>query len=159
MAIIILRTEIHAPAERCFDLSRSIDLHQRSTARTQEKAIAGRTSGLIELNETVTWRARHFGIWQQLTSKITAFDSPHNFTDEMAAGIFKRIHHTHNFKTVGNKTIMTDEFSFESPAGFLGKLADAIFLKRYLTKFLTERNELIKACAESDEWRRYLPVE
>lgn len=155
MPIIILRTEIYAPAERCFDLSRSIDLHQRSTARTHEKAIAGRTSGLIELGETVTWRARHFGVWQQLTSQITAFHRPHSFTDEMVAGIFKRIHHIHIFETAVDKTIMIDEFSFESPAGFLGRFADAVFLKQYLTKFLTERNALIKACAESDEWKNY----
>ena len=69
MPRIILRTEVNAPAERCFNLSRSIDFHQHSTAHTQERAIAGKTTGLIELGETVTWRAKHVGVWLELTPK------------------------------------------------------------------------------------------
>lgn len=157
MARIILRTEINAPVERCFDLSRSIDLHQQSTAQTEEKAIGGRTDGLIELGETVTWEAKHFGIRQQLTSKITSFEYPNFFVDEMEKGAFKGIYHLHQFQWDGEKTIMIDKFTFESPAGLLGKLVDAVFLKRYLTNLLTKRNDLIKACAEGDEWRKYIP--
>lgn len=157
MARILLRTEINAPAERCFDLSRSIDLHQRSTERTEEKAIAGRTSGLIELGESVTWEARHLGVRQRLTSKITAFEYPNFFVDEMTKGVFKRLHHLHQFQWDGEKTIMLDEFTFESPLGFLGTLADAIFLKRYLTGFLAERNALIKSCAETRAWQKFIP--
>lgn len=71
MPCIKIETTIHAPVQRCFDLSRSIDLHQISTIETKERAIAGKTSGLIGLNETVTWQAKHFGITQKLTSKIT----------------------------------------------------------------------------------------
>jgi ligand-binding SRPBCC domain-containing protein len=157
VAKIILRTEINAPAERCFDLSRSIDLHQKSTAQTQERAIAGRTSGLIELGETVTWRAKHFGFWQELTSKITAFDYPNTFTDEMVKGIFKRIHHIHRFESVNQKTIMIDEFAFELPAGFVGRILGSILIRRYLEKLLIERNSVIKAYAEGDEWRKFIP--
>jgi ligand-binding SRPBCC domain-containing protein len=156
MAKIFLRTEIIAPIERCFDLSRSIDLHQQSTARTHEKAIAGKTEGLISLGESVTWRAKHFGIWQELTSKITVFHYPHHFTDEMTKGIFKYIYHCHEFAWTGQKTVMTDVFEFQSPAGFLGKIADTLFLKSYLTKFLLERNQMIKDFAESDQWKTIL---
>lgn len=112
MAKIVLRTEINAPIERCFDLSRSIDLHQQSTARTHEKAIAGRTEGLIEFGESVTWRAKHLGIWQDLTSTVSAFQYPDFFVDEMTKGIFKFIHHAHEFKRDGQKTIMMMFFNF-----------------------------------------------
>ena len=74
MPIIELRTEINANIEIVFDLSRSIDLHKISTEYTNETAIAGKTSGLIGLNESVTWRAKHFWIYQKLTSKITEFN-------------------------------------------------------------------------------------
>jgi hypothetical protein len=80
---IELTTTINAPIQRCFDIARDIDVHVASTAHTGERAIAGRTSGLIELGETVTWRAKHFGIWQNLTSKITDFNSPIFFADEL----------------------------------------------------------------------------
>src|ERR1700749_3160201 len=104
MPKIELTTTIHAPVEKVFDLSRSIDLHMESTKQTGEKAIAGRTSGLIGLDETVTWRAKHFGIWQTLTAKITQFDYPNSFTDEMVAGAFKSLRHEHLFFAVNNQT-------------------------------------------------------
>lgn len=78
MPVIHIETSIDAPAEICFDLSRSIDLHLDSTAETGERAVAGITSGLIGLDEQVTWRAHHVW-WQELTSKITAFDRPNYF--------------------------------------------------------------------------------
>ena len=142
-------TIINAPVERCFDLSRSIDLHMESTRQTGEKAIAGRTSGLIELGEKVTWRAKHFGIWQTLTSKITEFHRPNCFVDEMVSGAFKSFRHEHLFKQQEGQTLMTDTFSFESPLGLLGWLANVLFLKSYMKRLLLKRNEVIKQTAES----------
>jgi hypothetical protein len=81
MPMIELRTSINAPIERCFDLARSIDFHVVTTGKTQERAVGGRMSGLIGLDETVTWRAKHFGVWQKLTVKVTAFDRPRHFQD------------------------------------------------------------------------------
>ena len=98
MPTIQLETIIDAPIELCFDLSTSIDLHKLSTGKTNEQAIAGRTSGLIQLNETVTWQATHFGIRQKLTSKITAYERPFHFRDEMLKGTFKSICHDHYFE-------------------------------------------------------------
>jgi ligand-binding SRPBCC domain-containing protein len=143
-----ISTIINAPIEQCFDLARSIDLHIESTKHTGEKAIAGRTSGLIELGETVTWRAKHFGIRQNLTSKITAFDYPNSFTDEMVEGAFKSIKHQHIFFKAGGKTVMKDIFIFESPFGILGKLANFLFLRSYLENLLIKRNQVIKDAAE-----------
>ncbi|MEZ6096776.1 MAG: hypothetical protein R3C03_21550 [Pirellulaceae bacterium] len=88
MSVITLTTEIAATIDVVFDLSRSIDLHVESTSQTNEKAIAGRTSGLIELGETVTWEATHFFIRQRLTVRIELFDRPNHFRDSMVAGRF-----------------------------------------------------------------------
>jgi ligand-binding SRPBCC domain-containing protein len=148
MPKIQLSTLINAPIERCFDLARSIDLHMESTKQTGEQAIAGRTSGLIELGESVTWRAKHFGIWQTLSSKITQFDYPNSFTDEMVYGAFKRFKHQHLFYTVDGQTMMKDVFDFESPYGILGKMANMLFLKRYMENLLKRRNQVIKDTAE-----------
>jgi ligand-binding SRPBCC domain-containing protein len=148
MARIELSTHIDAPIERCFDLARSIDLHMASTKQTGERAIGGRTSGLIELGETVTWRARHFGLWQTLTSKIVEFDYPNSFTDVMVKGAFKSLRHEHHFRALQGQTTMTDIFVFESPFGMLGSIANVLFLERYMTKLLEERNRVIKETAE-----------
>lgn len=157
MPLICLQTHIHAPIERCFNLSRSIDLHQLSTSHTGEKAIAGRTSGLINLDETVTWRAKHFWLWQTLTSKITTMQSPRFFADEMVQGAFESFRHEHYFATEDGITIMTDVFNFTSPLGWLGRLANVLFLTRYITKLLEKRNQVIKKFAESENWRQVLP--
>ena len=153
MATIQLTTTIKAPIERCFNLSRSIDLHMESTGKTGERAIAGRTSGLIEHNETVTWRAKHLGVWQQLTSKITEYEYPVYFVDEMVSGAFKSFRHEHHFMADKDATIMKDMFVFESPFGLLGKWFNQLFLKKYLTGFLAGRNLVIKEYAEGEKWK------
>lgn len=149
MPTIYLSTFIRATPGVTFDLSRSIDLHQLSTKQTQETAIAGRMSGLIELGESVTWRAKHFGFFQELTSKITAFEKPGSFTDEMVSGAFKSFKHIHKFESIDNGTNMIDIFSYVSPFGILGRIADYFFLKKYMEKLLMNRNLIIKQHAEN----------
>lgn len=154
MAFIKLETEIHAPQKRCFDLSRSIDLHKLSTAKTHEEAIAGKMTGLIGLDETVKWRARHFGIWQTLTVKITDYQAPSYFKDEMTQGIFKVFEHQHYFESrAENHTFMIDELYFRAPLGLLGTLVEKMILTSYLRKFLLIRNQVIKEFAETDKWK------
>ena len=150
MPIIQLETYINAPIELCFDLARSIDLHTDSMKHTGEQAVAGRTNGLIELGDTVTWRAWHFGIRQTLTSKITQFDYPHSFTDEMVSGAFRSFKHAHRFRHVNGQTVMTDVFSFEAPFGLMGRLANFLFLKRYMARLLQIRNRVIRQAAEKN---------
>lgn len=149
MSVIRLHTRIEADIRKVFDLARDIGLHQKSTFRTGEKAIAGKTSGLIELGETVTWKARHLGVMQTLTTKIVAMQKPHHFTDVMLKGAFSSMKHQHLFRQEGRYTVMTDLFEFESPFGIIGQLFNAVFLKNYMKKFLLERNRLIKSTAEA----------
>lgn len=156
MPEIILTTIIKAPIKRCFDLARSIDLHLHTAARTNEEVIAGIRTGLIKKGETVTWKAKHFGITQTLTSEISEMDSPFMFEDRMLEGTFKKINHQHLFEEEGKKTIMKDVFVFESPFGVYGKLFNILVLTNYMKRFLQERNQKIKAVAESEEWKKYL---
>jgi len=153
---IELTTRIHAPRERCFDLARSVELHIRSTASTKEMAIGGRTSGLLGPGDEVTWRARHFGVWQTLTSRITGYERPAWFRDSMVRGAFARLDHDHRFADDGaGGTLMDDVLEFAAPWGALGLAAERLLLRRYLRRFLTARNFEIKAVAESDAWRRF----
>ena len=156
MPEIILTTIIKAPIKRCFDLARSIDLHLHTSARTNEEVIAGRRNGLINKGETVTWKAKHFGITQKLTSVISEMKSPTMFEDCMVKGVFKKIQHQHLFEEKDGKTIMTDIFEFESPLGVLGKLFNKLVLTNYMNGFLEDRNQTIKRIAETEEWKKYL---
>ena len=158
MARIELTLHIAAPLERCFDLARSVELHTRSTSSTGERVIAGRTSGLLELNAEVTWEARHFGLWQTLTSRITALERPTHFRDSMVRGAFKRFDHDHYFSADrGDCTVMRDVFDYSAALGILGWLAAQLFLTRYMRRFLEARNREIKAVAESNSWSQFLP--
>lgn len=156
MPQIILTTEIQSTIDVCFDLSRSIDLHTISTAHTGEQAIAGKTTGLIELNEFVTWQATHIGIRQKLTSKITAYDRPRYFVDEQIKGPFKSMRHEHYFEQYQNIVVMKDFFNFCSPFGIAGMLVDKLFMTRYLQKLLITRNQVIKEFAETGKWELIL---
>ncbi|MDQ3072672.1 MAG: SRPBCC family protein [Bacteroidota bacterium] len=157
MTVIKLAIIINAGPEVCFDLARSIDFHMVSTGSTREKAIAGCTTGLIEFDQTVTWRARHFGVFQQFTSRISVFDRPHHFRDEMVKGIFRSFCHDHYFHPLpGGRTEMTDELHFESPLGVLGRVANWLCLERYLRHFLTSRNHLIRTYAETGKYSEFI---
>jgi ligand-binding SRPBCC domain-containing protein len=145
---IHLETRIAAPIERVFDLARDIDLHARSMAASGEEAVAGRTSGPIELGETVTWRARHFGRWWTLTSRITVVEPPIRFADEQASGPFARFEHTHTFGSMAGGTLMTDDWDHTPPFGPLGWLADRLVLARHMRRLLETRNAALKAEAE-----------
>ncbi|MFN0099025.1 MAG: SRPBCC family protein [Gemmatimonadaceae bacterium] len=148
---------VAAPPARCFDLARSVELHMASTSDTGERVVAGRSTGCMELGETVTWRARHFGVWQDLTAEIVQFDRPNHFRDSMVRGAFARFDHDHFFVYDRDGTIMRDVFDYTAPLGPLGVVAERLFLTRYMRRFLWTRAQVIKKVAESEEWRRYVP--
>ena len=153
MPRILLETQINAPIDVCFDIARSVDVHLASSSHTGERAVAGRTSGLMNLHDTVTWRARHLGVWQNLTSKISEMTAPEYFTDEMTQGAFRSFRHEHHFtKSDDGGTLMKDIFEFESPFGVAGMVVNRLFLTAYMRRFLEERNRCIKEYAESGAW-------
>ncbi|MDP5275126.1 SRPBCC family protein [Chengkuizengella axinellae] len=150
MPIIKISMFIDAPPKICFDLARSIEVHMETTTQTKEKVVAGRTSGLVELHESVTWEAVHFGIRQRLTAKITELEGPNMFVDEQVSGAFKHFKHTHEFIPHRGGTLMIDTFDYTSPFGVIGKLADVLFLEKYMRTFLTKRNKRLKKIAENN---------
>jgi ligand-binding SRPBCC domain-containing protein len=149
MPVIRLETELHAPIETCFDVARSIDIHAAAAAKSRERAVAGVTNGLIGLGETVTWEAVHFGVKQRLTSRITAYDRPRRFVDEMVRGAFHSFTHVHDFRNIPAGTLMLDVFRYTAPLGPLGRIADKIYLEQYMRRFLKERACYLKQAAEA----------
>jgi ligand-binding SRPBCC domain-containing protein len=156
MPIIHLTTFIAAPVDIVFNLARHIELHKRSMANYKEEAVAGTRFGLVEKNETITWKARHLFKNRFLRIKITDMQRPDHFTDEQLAGDFKMMKHEHHFKPCDNGTIMIDLFQYEVPYGTIGKIFDKLYLFKYITRLLQQRNKTIKEYAESDKWKRLL---
>jgi len=151
MTKIRLKTTINAPIEIVFNNSRNIDIHQYSASKTNEIAIAGRTSGLINKGETVTWKGKHFGIYLKHQSIITKMEFPNYFVDEQLKGHFKRFKHEHIFQQKENKTVMTDILEYETPFGIFGKLFDKLILENHLSNFILYRNQILKKLSENHQ--------
>lgn len=149
MTVIELTTEVDAPIERVFDLARDLDLHAASMAGSRERAVAGRMTGRVEAGDTVTWRARHFGLWWSLTSRITVVEVPIRFEDVQERGPFAWFRHEHRFEANGTGTRMRDHWEHRSPLGPLGRIVDRLVLGRYMRSLLVTRNAALKHAAES----------
>jgi ligand-binding SRPBCC domain-containing protein len=145
-----------APVQRCFDLARSIDVHVHSAFGTNEQAVGGVTSGLIAEGQEVEWKARHFGLWLTMRVRITGWRPPGYFQDSMVRGPFQSFTHDHTFEPDGSGTLMTDRITFLSPLHLVGKLLDRLILHRHLQRFVQDRNDRLKAVAESNLWQHYL---
>jgi ligand-binding SRPBCC domain-containing protein len=153
---MILRFEarVNAPIERCFDLSRNISLH--TTLKPWHEAVSGITSGLIGKGETVTWRARILGVPITHTSLIDEYDRPIYFRDVMVKGAFKSYQHQHYLEQQGDTTILRDVVTVFAPLGFLGRIAEGVYIRGFLEQILASRNKELKRVAESNEWKKYL---
>ena len=156
MPTIHLTTFIAAPAERVFDLSRHIGLHKEAMAPFSQEAVAGTRFGLIEKDETVTWKSKHLFRERMLRVKVTEMSKPSMFVQEQAEGNFRMMKHEHYFKPCDNGTIVIDLFHFESPYGVLGRWFNELWLTRYLRKIIELRNNVIKQYAETGKWKKFL---
>lgn len=148
MPLVQIETFINADIQTCFDLARNVDFYQKSIKNSREIAIDGKTTGLVEANDFITWEAKHLGFVRHITLKVTEFNNPYLFVDEIVEGDFKAYKHEHIFRKSNNKTIMIDKFYFESNWGFLGKIVDKFFMKKYMINILKIRNKTLKEKAE-----------
>lgn len=156
MPTLHLTSFIAAPRDIVFDLNRNVSLHKISMEHVKEEAVGGITSGLINKDDTVTWKGKHLMKTRFFTSKITEMKPYETFTDKMIKGDFKSFEHQHFFKPADNGTIVIDIINYETPYGFIGELVNKFYLNTYLEKLISHRNEVIKQYAETDKWRALL---
>lgn len=149
MPTIVVHTPINAPIQIVFDAARDVEIHTQTTMHTHEKVVGGRRTGLFELGDEITFEATHFFVRQKLSARIVEMNAPFGFTDEMLRGAFKSLRHEHRFETVESGAQMTDVLTWTAPLGALGKVADVLFLKRYMTRFLIRRNRALKQIVEA----------
>ncbi|MGE5304791.1 MAG: SRPBCC family protein [Alphaproteobacteria bacterium] len=149
MTTLQIETRIRAPIELCFDLARDVTAHAESCSFSSERVVPpGRTSGLLELGELVAFEGLHFGVMQRFTARIVEMRRPERFVDEMIQGAFRRMRHVHQFQELAGETVMRDTLEWEVPFGFLGRLADVLFLRRHLEWFVRTKQNALKRMAE-----------
>jgi ligand-binding SRPBCC domain-containing protein len=76
-------------------------------------------------------------------------DRPHRFTDEMVRGAFHSLRHIHLFEESAGTTAMIDILEWTAPLGFLGRLADRLFLVRHMKYFVATKQAALKRMIES----------
>ena len=144
MPRIELVTLIAAAPPSVFDSSLSVDAHRESMG-SNERAVAGVMTGSLGLNDSVTWKARHFGFPFRLTSTVTAWDRPTRFVDEQTRGPFASWWHEHRFEPMADGgTRMLDTIIFRSPLGPIGRVVDAVILEAYMRRLIERRNEWLQ---------------
>lgn len=155
---------IHAPMERCFLLSTSLEIVHKELGMTPVPALAAdgtpsRTSGLVTAGDTVRWEGMQLGFPNFHVSLIPAeeFQPPHHFRDRMIGGRFRTFEHDHTFKSTPDGTLLHDEVRFSMPFGPPGWLVGRAVLVPHIRALLHRRFRLLKRIAESDEWQTYLP--
>ncbi len=130
------------------DLALDPALHADSQAEANEEVLHRTGDGLLGLGDTVTFRARHFGIPWTMTARVTELDRPHLFVDEQVSGPFAAFRHTHRFTSDEAATVMIDEFAFRLPAGPVGGLVARTTAAPYLRRLLTHRARFLARRAE-----------
>lgn len=156
--MITIRHEVRvrAPAARCFDLARSVDLHVDSATDIAARAVDGRTHGLSADGDCTTWSARFCGLRFAMTTRVEDFAPPTRFADRLTRGLLRQFAHRYHFTPLpdGGCT-MSDDLTIEAPCGPLGRLAERLYLARRMNVLVRRRLEYIRRVAESDDWRRY----
>jgi ligand-binding SRPBCC domain-containing protein len=150
LGTLTVETLIAAPPHVCFDLARDVDAHVESASFSRERVVPpGRTSGKLELGDIVTFEGRHFGMRQRFTVKVVAMEPPHRYVDELVKSAFRSMRHVHEFEARGEGTLMRDTLEWVAPLGFLGRIADALFIAAHLRRFVMAKQGALKRMAES----------
>lgn len=107
------------------------------TSKTEEKAYVG---------QIITYK---IGILPFIKSnwvtEITAIKENTFFVDEQRFGPYKMWHHEHWFEQLPNgNTLMKDKVSYKIPFGFLGAIAQKLFIKHKLIKIFTYRYQTLE---------------
>jgi ligand-binding SRPBCC domain-containing protein len=147
---VSLETEIAASCDAVWAASLSIDAHLASMSSSGERVVGGVAFGQIGLGETVTWRARHFGVTWTMTSEITELRLPEWFVDEQLRGPFHSFRHEHRFTAFPGGTTMADHVHFVAPLGVLGRAVEIAILGSYLRKLIIDRNTFLKQSLEAE---------
>jgi len=147
---VVIETWIAAPPERVFDLARDVGAHAASAEFSRERVVPpGRTEGLLEAGDLVTFEGVHFGLRQRATARIVFVDRPRRFDDELVRSAFRRLHHAHEFEPSNGGTLMRDTLEWVSPFGILGRIADRLAVIRHMRWFVTTKQLALKRIAEA----------
>lgn len=84
-----------------------------------------------------------FGVKLRWMTEITHVKEKEYFVDEQRFGPYALWHHQHHFKQVEGGIMMTDIVNYAIPYGFIGRMANSLFVKKKLTDVFSFRADAI----------------
>jgi ligand-binding SRPBCC domain-containing protein len=89
----------------------------------------------------IEYRLRLHGVPVRWLTRIEAWEPGVRFADVQVRGPYRSWHHTHSFEPHADGTLVRDKVRYELPLGALGRIADAAFVRRDLTRIFDFRHE------------------
>ncbi|GAB4244365.1 MAG: SRPBCC family protein [Ekhidna sp.] len=84
------------------------------------------------------------GIKTSWVTEITHVEKGKFFVDEQRFGPYRMWHHEHHFEKRGEGVLMTDKVSYKIPFGFLGHIAQLLFVKKQLKGIFEYRVKVLE---------------
>lgn len=95
------------------------------------------SGAIIDYSVKIMGFRRH---WQTL---ITEYNPPDRFVDIQLKGPYTFWHHTHRFVDRGSKTTIIDEVKYVVPFGIIGRIINAVVIRRQLDSIFDFRAQII----------------
>lgn len=87
---------------------------------------------------------------QRWRVRVSRLEEPSLLVDETLDGPFRRFVHEHRFEDLGDgRTRLTDHVEYELPFGRLGRLADALFVRRLMGPTFRHRQRRTRELLEA----------
>ena len=137
------RTVVHAPLEETFAFfSKAANLGLITPAPMQF-SIEGRVPPMSE-GATIDYRVRVGPVPVRWRSRITKWEPGRQFVDLQESGPYRFWWHEHTFEADGDATVMEDRVYYSPPFGFVGRLANRLFIAPTLRSIFRYRGDVIR---------------
>ncbi|MEE4001590.1 SRPBCC family protein [Tenacibaculum sp. FZY0031] len=141
--IYTLSTEqiLNVPLRKAWDFFSSPGNLQKITPSHMGFQITSEVDKKAYAGQIITYKVGILpGVKSNWVTEITQVKEQQFFIDEQRFGPYSMWHHEHWFEELPNgKTLMKDKISYKIPFGFLGHIAQSIFIKRQLKGIFEHR--------------------
>jgi ligand-binding SRPBCC domain-containing protein len=83
------------------------------------------------------------GIKMTWVTEITHVDTLKYFVDEQRVGPYRIWHHEHHIRPIDGGVLMEDIITYEPPFGFLGAIANSLFIRKQLNEIFDYRFDAV----------------
>jgi ligand-binding SRPBCC domain-containing protein len=130
--VSVPRAEVYAFFERPRNLGRLMPARMRFELVTP-------TEERMHEGQVLAYRFRFLGVPMRWIARLSEIVPGVSFVDEQTSGPFAYWRHEHSLRDVAGGTQVRDHVSFRSPLGPLGRVADALFVKRSIEELFDHR--------------------